>query len=248
MRGEPMAKAIPEVTRRAFINEIAPVAQKAYKTLGKVLPSICIAMACVESAYGTSQVMRAHNAFLGHKVGSGKTATKYWDGTFFNAKTSEEYTLGTHTAIKANFRSFKDTEQCIFNFYELLNSSVYKNVLANVDYKTQMQQIKACGYMTSSTEVNTVYSIIAKYVLTSYDPKTAKTNPYSLTSSIIKMGSSGESVKWVQFELNASGANLVEDGIFGNKTKLAVLEFQRNHGLSQDGIVGPKTIASLKNC
>lgn len=154
---------------KAFIQEIAPSAQKAYKELGKVLPSVCIGMAIVESGAGTSKVMRNHNAILGQKVGSGKTATKYWDKTFFNARTSEEYTIGVHTPIKDNFRSYRSLEQCIFNYYELLNSSVYKKVLAGVDYKTQMMQIKKCGYMTSSTEVDTVINRINKYDLTKYD-------------------------------------------------------------------------------
>lgn len=154
---------------KAFIKEIAPCAQKAYKELGKVLPSVCIGMAIVESAAGTSKIMRKYNAFLGHKVGSGKTATKYWNGKFFVARTKEEYTLGNHTVIRDAFRSFNSIEQCVFNFYELLNTSLYKRVLSGVDYKTQMSQIKACGYMTSSTEVNSVISLIDKYDLTKYD-------------------------------------------------------------------------------
>lgn len=31
-----------------FINMIAPIAQEAYKELGKVLPSVAVGMACVE--------------------------------------------------------------------------------------------------------------------------------------------------------------------------------------------------------
>ena len=154
---------------KAFIQEIAPSAQKAYKELGKVLPSVCIGMAIVESGAGTSSIMRKYNAFLGHKVGSGKTATKYWGGKFFVARTKEEYTVGTHTVIKDAFRAFDSTEQCIFNFYELLNTSLYKGVQSGVDYKTQMSQIKRCGYMTSSTEVNSVINRINKYDLTKYD-------------------------------------------------------------------------------
>ena len=35
------------------------------------------------------------------------------------------------------------------------------------------------------------------------------------------------------------------DGIFGEKTRKAVVAFQRDNGLSQDGIAGPKTLAAL---
>lgn len=232
-----------------FIEEIAPCARYAYKTLGKVKPSVCIGMACIESAYGTSQIMRKHNAFLGHKVGSGKTAKKYWSGAFFVARTKEEYIIGQHSVIKDAFRSFPEgMQQCVLNFYELLNTSLYARVKADADYKTQMQQIKLCGYMTSSTEVNSVISLIQKYNLNKYDEPSAagEVNPYTLTSSLMKLGSRGSSVKWLQWELNRHGANLKIDGDFGQKTKLAVILYQKDHDLVQDGIVGKKTIESLK--
>ena len=159
-----------------FIDMLAPIAQKAFNNIGKILPSICIAMAIVESNCGQSNIMKKNNALLGQKVGTGKTAKKYWSGKFFVSRTKEEYTVGTHTIIKSAFRAYDSVEQCVFNYYELLNTSLYKKVISNVDYKTQIQQIKDCGYMTSSTEVNSVISIIEKYNLTIYDTKNDSEN------------------------------------------------------------------------
>ena len=159
-----------------FIDMLAPIAQKAFNDIGKILPSICIAMAIVESNCGQSNIMKKNNALLGQKVGTGKTAKKYWSGKFFVSRTKEEYTVGTHTIIKSAFRAYDSIEQCVFNYYELLNTSLYKKVVSNVDYKTQIQQIKDCGYMTSSTEVNSVISIIEKYNLTIYDTKNDSEN------------------------------------------------------------------------
>ena len=159
-----------------FIDMLAPIAQKAFNNIGKILPSICIAMAIVESNCGQSSIMKKNNALLGQKVGTGKTAKKYWSGKFFVSRTKEEYTVGTHTIIKSAFRAYDSVEQCVFNYYELLNTSLYKKVVSNVDYKTQMQQIKDCGYMTSSTEVNSVISLIEKYNLTIYDIKNDSEN------------------------------------------------------------------------
>lgn len=159
-----------------FIDMLAPIAQKAFNNIGKILPSICIAMAIVESNCGQSSIMKKNNALLGQKVGTGKTAKKYWSGKFFVSRTKEEYTVGTHTIIKSAFRAYDSVEQCVFNYYELLNTSLYKKVVSNVDYKTQIQQIKDCGYMTSSTEVNSVISIIEKYNLTIYDTKNDSEN------------------------------------------------------------------------
>ena len=225
----------------SFIHMIAPLTQKAYKALGKVKPSICIGMACIESAYGTAPAMKKHNGFLGFKVGSGKTATKYWDGTFYKAKTSEEYQIGVHSVIVDAFRSYKSAEQCVFNFYELLNTKLYSQVLSGSSYEDQMRQIKACGYMTSSTEVNSVLSVIKRYNLTIYDQIIK--NPYKLTESSIYYGDRGEDVKWLQFNLNRSGADLKIDGIYGPLTKSAVLNFKKLHDL--DSVVDLDTLKAL---
>lgn len=181
----------------AFIVKAAPAAQQAYAIFGKVHPSVAIGMACVECGYGTAGSVK-HHSYLGHKVGSGKTATKYWGGRFFTAKTKEEYTKGTHTVITDAFRSYDSIEQCFLNFYELLNTRLYEKVQAGVDYKTQMQQIRACGYMTSYTEVNSVVSIIEKFGLTEYDsvgvkPKTEYTaGMYKVQAGVLNIRKDGD--------------------------------------------------------
>jgi peptidoglycan hydrolase-like protein with peptidoglycan-binding domain/cell wall-associated NlpC family hydrolase len=67
--------------------------------------------------------------------------------------------------------------------------------------------------------------------------------------SLLKNGSSGNAVKELQGVLMDLGYTEVTwtDGIFGPKTKSGVVRFQREHGLSVDGIVGPQTRAALKN-
>jgi len=57
----------------------------------------------------------------------------------------------------------------------------------------------------------------------------------------LKRGSRGAEVKTLQGYLN-----LIADGIFGALTEEAVKEFQRNYGLTADGIVGDRTWAQLK--
>jgi len=55
----------------------------------------------------------------------------------------------------------------------------------------------------------------------------------------------GSDVRWVQQRLNAHGAKLNADGVFGPKTSSAVVAFQRSYGLTADGIVGPFTHEAL---
>jgi murein DD-endopeptidase MepM/ murein hydrolase activator NlpD len=56
----------------------------------------------------------------------------------------------------------------------------------------------------------------------------------------LQKGSTSDHVKFIQQQLN-----LKVDGIFGDKTHVAVESLQRKHGLLVDGIVGPKTWAFL---
>lgn len=57
----------------------------------------------------------------------------------------------------------------------------------------------------------------------------------------VKKGAKGNITKLIQERLNSVGFNLVCDGDFGTKTYNAVVTFQKNRGLTQDGIVGKNT-------
>ena len=63
--------------------------------------------------------------------------------------------------------------------------------------------------------------------------------------SIIKYGSTGDDVRRLQEKLNEYGYGLDTDGIFGVKTQSAVRDYQKNNGLSVDGIVGANTWGKL---
>lgn len=62
---------------------------------------------------------------------------------------------------------------------------------------------------------------------------------------MLSFGASGDEVKALQEELNRTGADLKVDGYFGYATQFAVRLFQANHGLTDDGIVGPITRKAL---
>lgn len=65
-------------------------------------------------------------------------------------------------------------------------------------------------------------------------------------SALSKMGSRSQEVKDIQRVLKSKGyysGNV--DGIFGTKTKNAVISFQKDNSLKADGIVGAKTLKAL---
>jgi hypothetical protein len=73
--------------------------------------------------------------------------------------------------------------------------------------------------------------------------------PPEPTKPTLRKGSRGEYVILLQTELTNRGYSCGSsgvDGIFGNGTLAAVKAFQNDHGLTADGIVGPKTWSALE--
>lgn len=64
-------------------------------------------------------------------------------------------------------------------------------------------------------------------------------------SSWLRNGSSGAGVEDLQRKLAAAGIECPVNGTFGPETEAAVRQYQQQHGLQVDGIVGPQTRAAL---
>jgi len=72
--------------------------------------------------------------------------------------------------------------------------------------------------------------------------------PYTEPTEVVRMGSMGSGVGWVQWHLDKLGYDLGKWGIdedAGEYTDKAIRAFQAAHGLEVDGIVGPITKAAL---
>lgn len=228
---------------KQFIQIIAPIIQEEAKRRGYQVCSPIIAQACIESAFGTSMLGYKFHNYFGMKCGSS------WKGKSVNLKTKEEYTVGTLTTIRDNFRVYDSIEQGVCGYFDFISTKRYANLKSASNPKEYLELIKKDGYATSSSYVNTNMSCITKYDLDKYDWNSevmSTSNPYPLSTPLLKKGSKGESVKWLQYELNKHGYKLNVDGDFGVKTEAAVKDFQKNHRLIIDGIAGKNTIAKLK--
>ncbi len=85
----------------------------------------------------------------------------------------------------------------------------------------------------------TVLRLLAAVLLTAALTMTAATVSY-------RVGSTGETVKKVQQVLKNKGYySGALDGIYGSKTEAAVRRFQRDAGITVDGVCGPQTMRYL---
>ena len=227
--------------QKLFINEIGYIIQEEAKKRGYKVCSPIIAQACLESNYGVSQLASRWHNYFGMKCGSS------WKGKSINLSTKEEYTQGTLTTIRDNFRIYNSMEDGVTGYFDFINVKRYDNLKNASTPREYLTRIKNDGYATSSSYVQSNMNVINRHDLQRFDWEAEPLkNPYKLTASIMKQGSRGESVRWLQFELNRHGANLFIDGIFGVQTKLAVLLFQKDNKLTQDGIAGYRTVETLK--
>jgi putative chitinase len=76
--------------------------------------------------------------------------------------------------------------------------------------------------------------------------KEALAEPAVLNQAVgLRRGAEGDAVRELQANLLRLGRKVVVDGQFGPATERAVVQFQRDHQLTADGIVGPKTAAEI---
>lgn len=224
--------------QKQFINSIGYIIQEEAKQREYNFPSAILAMACLESNYGVSLLSARWFNFFGMKCGSA------WKGESVNLATKEEYTVGTLTSIRDNFRVYKSMEGGVIGFFDFISTKRYANLKNATSAREFLEMIKADGYCTSSTYVSSCMNIISRHDLERYDSEVIPFgNPYTLTEELLKKGSKGESVKWLQYRLNELGYDLVIDGIYGDKTTAAVKDFQK---VFCDGICGPLTFSKLR--
>lgn len=176
---------------KEFIQRIAPIIQEEAKKRGYKVCSPIIAQACVESAFGTSSLgYRFHNYF-GMKCGSA------WKGKSVNMKTKEEYTQGTLTSIRDNFRVYDSMEEGVKGYFDFINTKRYANLKTAVTAEMYLALIKSDGYATSSSYVNTNMNCIKKYDLQKWDnDKPAETSEPSDTMIIDKIAKEVIAGKW----------------------------------------------------
>lgn len=228
-----------------FINRMAPYIYEESICRGYKICSTVIAQAIIEGAAGTSSLARVYHNHFGMKCGSS------WKGKSVNLKTKEEYKVGTLTTIKDNFRVYDSDREGIVGYYDFISTKRYANLKNATSYKEYAEMLKADGYATSSSYVNTLCSTVEKYNLQRFDSiqPTDEIPLHIAQRRTLKRGMNGSDVLYVQQILQEQMYDIGKygcDGQFGSCTEKAVKQFQSEKGLVADGIIGVKTWTMLE--
>lgn len=151
------------MTHKEFIEVIAKYVIKYANDYGIKVHSPIIAQAILESGWGGSTLASKYNNFFGLKCGGS------WKGKSVNMATKEEYTVGTLTDIRANFRVYDSIEDGVKGYFEFINYSRYSNLKGVTNPEEYCRLIKADGYATSSTYVTNLMRVIRDNNLTRFD-------------------------------------------------------------------------------
>lgn len=150
------------MTKNEFIAMIADMAINTYNTT-RILPSVTIAQAILESGWGKSGLTVKANALFGIKAGSS------WAGKTYNAKTQEVYN-GARVNITALFRAYDSWYDSVLDHGLFLRSlGRYSNIVNNTDWKDVCDKLQSDGYATDPDYSAKLKSLISSYALYEYD-------------------------------------------------------------------------------
>ena len=149
-----------------FIQHIGPLITAEAQKRGYKIASTVIAQAIIESRYGKSTLAYKYHNYFGLKCG---TAWVLSGKPSIVLKTNEEYTPGKLTAIKDAFRVYADMPSGVAGYYDFISSKRYANLKTAITYRQYAEMLKADGYATSSSYVNTLCTTVAQYGLEVYD-------------------------------------------------------------------------------
>ncbi len=136
----------------------------------------------------------------------------------FRSAVQNEINKGTGGIPSNDNTGNKNIKDLQHNLNRLFNAGLVED---GINGPLTSTAINKYGFKLGSTDATTLLSL---------------TNQI-LTFPLIKQGSTGAAVRYVQYRVGA-----VVDGVFGPNTKAKVIEYQNG---VKDGIVGPKTWAQL---
>lgn len=219
------------MSREEFISQVANIVSREASLRGYKFSSAIIAQACVESGFGESILANKYHNYFGMKCGSS------WTGSSVNMKTNEEIN-GSLISIKDNFRTYANMEDGIKGYFDFISKSRYDNLKSATSSRDYLEKIKADGYATSSTYVNTVYSVVEKYNLTRFDVTTVADTGSNIATYKVGNTYTLQANVNVRKEPNRSSALVTYKGLSNDGKK---------HDINKNGALDKGTVITCKD-
>ncbi len=151
-----------------FITKLEKESINTYKKY-KILPSITVGQAILESGWGDSYLTKKANNLFGIK------ADKRWDGNHISVNTKENY----NDEIIATFRAYNSIEESIKDYGVFLSTNqryTENRVFQAKDYIAQAEALERAGYSTKKSKSGElIYADILIELIRTYNLQTLDT-------------------------------------------------------------------------
>jgi len=150
--------------QKKFIERVGKMAVADMKE-SKILASLKIAQAILESGWGRSTLTAIANNLYGIKVSTS------WKGRFFSLQTQEFFDGSNKpTTVTALFRAYDSWEESVADHSALLTGLPrYRAVVGETCYKKACRAVHAAGYATDPKYADKLIQLIELYSLYVYD-------------------------------------------------------------------------------
>lgn len=154
------------MNKQAFIAVIAPGAIRGWEE-ERILPSLSIAQAILESGWGKSQLAQEACNLFGIKTSDD------WQGRSITVPT-KEFVNGTYITVNAAFRAYDSWIDSVADHARFFTSTDWRKeryaaVIGESDYKKACRAVKAAGYATAPDYAEKLIGIIEQYNLERFD-------------------------------------------------------------------------------
>lgn len=202
---------------------------------------VIVAQAALESGWGRYAI--GNNIF-------GIKATKSWGGPVQIRRTAEQNPDGSIYYVDAAFRDYPTMAACIADHFAFLRDNKRYAAAGVFSAKTPEEYftaLKRAGYATDVDYVSKLMAMMRSVGIWLDGMVQADTPaPPKSEARMLMVGMKGDDVKRLQDALLGLQLYIGKvDGDFGPRTEQAVREYQRERGLTVDGIAGAQTLRSL---
>lgn len=155
-----------KIEQQYFLNTIIPMAIRNMQDT-KVLASLTIAQAILESGWGLSGLTKVSNNLFGIKGN--------YNGSYVDYPT-KEWVNGAYVDVVAQFKKYPSWQESIDDHGNLFTRLArYSNLIGETDYKEVCRKVKEDGYATSPTYTESLINLIEQYKLYAHDVSTVST-------------------------------------------------------------------------
>lgn len=223
----------PEYDEESFLDKIKGDAVKGWEKY-RILPSLTIAQAILESGNGKSTLAAKYNNIFGMKKGTG------WAGKTVTLPT-KEWNGREYVTVNAEFRVYDSLTESIDDHAKIfVKYPRYKGVLGETNYKKACKKVQLAGYATDPVYADSLISLIERERLYLYDntAKNKEDDGYVIDGKFpvgdVYYGEKSEKIRFLQQMLIARGCPCGKagaDGELGADTLKAIYLYKKKNDL-----------------